>query len=185
MDALAVVQKEDARKYAIEFVRRGHHSGMDREEIIRHVAGLVPAGKGFSVDLKSPDITILVEILGRTTGISVIPAFVSQSKFNIRSICESVTGVKQESGTPESAPGQGKKGQKRKAEEAVTSSAAGKDGETAKAATDQSNAVSSSAAEEERKDEAGAHRSVVVSQPAGRGKGKKARTTGPSTAVAP
>jgi adenylyl- and sulfurtransferase ThiI len=52
------------KKYCVELIRRGNHSQMDRMKIIDTLAGLVPAEAGFTVDLKNPDIVILVEILG-------------------------------------------------------------------------------------------------------------------------
>lgn len=60
------------RTFSVEWIRRGCNTKMDRMKVIDHLAKLVPKkeeGKdGFTVDLKNPEIVILVETLGvRTT----------------------------------------------------------------------------------------------------------------------
>jgi hypothetical protein len=104
--ALAQTQPEDKRKYCIELVRRGHHSQMERDRIIKEVAALVP--EQFTVDLKHADIVLLVEVIGRTTGIAVLTRYAELHKLNIRTLFEHVTGVKQEAEEKQSAPGEGK-----------------------------------------------------------------------------
>lgn len=124
---LATTQPKDQRKYCIELIRRGHHNQMDRNKIIQTIAGLVPTASGFSVDIKGADIVLLVEILGRTTGISVLPRYnADMHKYNIRTIFEVVTGIKQEAETKEAPPGEGKR-KRKQAEEAEGKTAAGTD----------------------------------------------------------
>ena len=73
---------------------------MDRMKVIDHIAALVPksvdGSDGFTVDLKHPDIVILVEVLGRTTGLSVFSHYLAFSKYNIRTLFELVFGFKQD-----------------------------------------------------------------------------------------
>lgn len=118
-DRIALTQPADQRKYCVDLVRRGQHDQMDRMAIIHEIAKLVPVaadtpGGPFSVDLKHADVIVLVEILGRTTGISVLTRYNELCKMSIRNIFEQVTGTKQEEETKQSAPGEGKNAQKRK-----------------------------------------------------------------------
>ena len=136
---LAVSQPADQRKYCIELVRRGHHNQMDRNKIIQTIAALVPTDGGFSVDIKGADIVLLVEILGRTTGISVLPRYnAGMHKFNIRTIFEVVTGIKQEAETKEAPPGEGKRKRKQENEGADTDADAAAATSDAKAEDDSS-----------------------------------------------
>jgi len=78
-------------KYCIELVRRGQHEKMDRDAIIKHIASLVPRGQqevGFKVDLKNPDMVILVEIVHRLSGIAVYTRYRELCKLNVRQIQE-------------------------------------------------------------------------------------------------
>jgi len=104
--ALTQSMPEDKRKYCVELVRRGQHSQMDRDRIIKEVAAMVPPE--FSVDLKHADIVLLVEIIGRTTGIAVLTRYTELHKLNIRTLFEQVTGIKQEAEDKPGAPGEGK-----------------------------------------------------------------------------
>lgn len=146
---LAVSQPADQRKYCIELVRRGHHNQMDRNKIIQTIAALVPTDSGFSVDIKGADIVLLVEILGRTTGISVLPRYnAGMHKFNIRTIFEVVTGIKQEAETKEAPPGEGKRKRKQETEGVDT------DADAAAAATSDAKAEDDSSSKKQRTDKA-------------------------------
>ena len=118
-ERIAATQPADQRKYCVDLVRRGHHNQMDRMAIIHEVAKLVPVaadtpGGPFSVDLKHAHIVVLVEILGRTTGISVLTRYNELCKMSIRGIFEQVTGTKQEDEAKQAPPGEGKNAIKRK-----------------------------------------------------------------------
>lgn len=58
------------RKFSVEWIRRGNHTGMDRTKVIDHLAQLVPKSvqgsnaDGFTVDLKQPDVVIMCQVVG-------------------------------------------------------------------------------------------------------------------------
>jgi hypothetical protein len=59
------------RKFSVEWIRRGNHAQMDRMKVIDHIAQAVPKpieggekDSRFTVDLKNPDIVILIEVMG-------------------------------------------------------------------------------------------------------------------------
>jgi len=60
-------------------------SPLDKDEIIKLIASKVPEG-AFSVDLKSPDFTILVEIFKNTVGIGVAQEYKELKKYNLQEI---------------------------------------------------------------------------------------------------
>ena len=74
--------------YAVELIRRGHNSQLERDTVVHMIAALVPRGRGHTVDLKKPRVTILVQIATRLAGIAVIDEYAAMHKFNIRAIGE-------------------------------------------------------------------------------------------------
>ena len=62
---------------------------MDRDAIINMVAEMVPAG--FTVDLKHPDVVVVVQVVGRLTGVSVVQKWEELCKYNIRVIQQAFT----------------------------------------------------------------------------------------------
>ena len=66
---------------------------INRDELIRSVASLVPRHLGFTVDLKRPQITVQVQVFGRLTGVAVIPDFGSLRDYNLRALLDIPTAT--------------------------------------------------------------------------------------------
>ncbi|PRP83648.1 hypothetical protein PROFUN_03803 [Planoprotostelium fungivorum] len=71
---------------------------MKRTEIINQVAELV--GTRLAVNLKSPDFSIIIEIVKDAAAMSIVTEFFQYHKFNVHSMAKN-TGGKQEEGTKE------------------------------------------------------------------------------------
>ncbi|KAJ7523211.1 hypothetical protein O6H91_18G041500 [Diphasiastrum complanatum] len=74
---------DDGLKFAVVYEARANTS-LDRMEIINAVAQLVP--KHHSVDLKNPDITIIVQIVKTTCAIGIAHEFKEMAKYNLKQI---------------------------------------------------------------------------------------------------
>jgi len=85
-------QVSPSASYAVVLQRRvGDNARMDRDTVIKAIASLVPSSH--TVDLVNPDVVILIEVIGRTTGISVINDWIGLQKYSIRAI-QSLTAPK-------------------------------------------------------------------------------------------
>jgi len=74
--------------YSVDFNRRGINDKINRDELVRNIAHMVPRERGFCVDLKKPDILVSVECLMRFTGISLLPQYHELKKYNIRALTD-------------------------------------------------------------------------------------------------
>lgn len=81
--------KGDLKTYAVFFKHRGKNKKMDRMECINTAVEFMP--KDMKVDLDNPDVTVVVQIIGRITGVSVIRDFKKLSEFNVRMLLERAT----------------------------------------------------------------------------------------------
>lgn len=77
--------KQQPLKFAIQVSRR-HFNAIDRDEIIRTVAESVGKDHGHSVDLKTPDVLIIVECFKTNIGMSVVRDYEKLYKYNLQTI---------------------------------------------------------------------------------------------------
>jgi len=74
-------------KFAVSWkCRSGKSNKLDKMEGIKHIAQCMP--EGYVVDLNNPDITVLVNVIGRFTGIGLIRDYKRLSEFNVRTLIE-------------------------------------------------------------------------------------------------
>jgi len=73
------------RTYAIEYKCR-NNSQMSRSEVVRAIAEMIPVPH--RVDLKNPQLTVLVEIFNRGCGIAVVERYLEFRKFNIHAVAD-------------------------------------------------------------------------------------------------
>ena len=74
------------RQFCIVFNKR-NNSSIKREEVIAKIAGMVH--DIHSVDLKAPDVSIIIEILKSICTMSIVREFHTYKKFNLESIFDS------------------------------------------------------------------------------------------------
>ncbi|GAB5356241.1 hypothetical protein AAMO2058_000274000 [Amorphochlora amoebiformis] len=95
IDQFFAPEKETAKKaetknstFAVMYKTRGSkNQKMDRMDVINAVVDCMP--EGFSVNLDNPDVSVLVQVIGRLTGVAVVAGFNSLSGFNIRTLLAS------------------------------------------------------------------------------------------------
>ncbi|KAM9900220.1 hypothetical protein OXX79_005267 [Metschnikowia pulcherrima] len=78
-------------KFAIQVTRRNFNS-LEKDDIIKHVAGAVGKENNHTVDLKNFDKLIMVECFKNNIGMSVVTDFKKYEKFNLQQIFEKDMG---------------------------------------------------------------------------------------------
>jgi len=76
-------------RYKIELKIR-NHSKIKKDDMIAQLAACVPTDKGHTVDLKNPELVILVEIFMSACGMAVVPHYERYKRFNVAQMVESV-----------------------------------------------------------------------------------------------
>ena len=71
--------------YKIELIRRGNNDQMKRDAVIQNITKLI-TNKIHQVDLKTPETVILIQIIGRLSGISIVDKWTQYKQYNLR-IC--------------------------------------------------------------------------------------------------
>ncbi|KDQ14955.1 hypothetical protein BOTBODRAFT_32320 [Botryobasidium botryosum FD-172 SS1] len=87
-------------RYKIELKIR-NHSKIKKDDLVAQLAACVPKDRGHTVDLKNPELVILVEIFMVTCGMAVVPRYERYKRFNVAQIVESVHKERFEEGADE------------------------------------------------------------------------------------
>jgi len=86
---------EGVLRYKVE-IRIRNHNTLDRDELIKLIAKSVP--EPHKVDLKVPEVFILVEVFKTICGISVVHDYFRYKKFNVTEFCQSLHAAESGSG---------------------------------------------------------------------------------------
>ncbi|XP_055628784.1 THUMP domain-containing protein 1 homolog [Toxorhynchites rutilus septentrionalis] len=78
---------KEPKTFAIIFNRR-FNNGLDREDVIKELAGLISAkNAGNKANLKNPELAVIVEVIKGLCLISVVPEYFQLKKYNLVEIC--------------------------------------------------------------------------------------------------
>lgn len=81
----------EPKTYAIMFNRR-YNNEVKREEVIKEFAEIIQAKNGKNkVDLKSPDLSVIVEVIKGFCCLSVVPDYLALKKYNLVELCANST----------------------------------------------------------------------------------------------
>jgi len=84
-DELQHQNDEKEKTFAVVIKNRGaKNKHMNRMDIINYIVPKMP--EGYTVNLDNPLVTVMVQIIGRVTGVCVIRDFKMLSEFNVRSL---------------------------------------------------------------------------------------------------
>ncbi|VEN56818.1 unnamed protein product [Callosobruchus maculatus] len=79
--------KDQTRSFSVIYNHRNNDS-LDREEIIKTIAEAVLKTGNNKVDLKTPDVSIVIEVIRGFALIGVVPGFFKYKKYNLIAIAE-------------------------------------------------------------------------------------------------
>jgi tRNA(Ser,Leu) C12 N-acetylase TAN1 len=74
------------RTYAIFFERKGENRRVPRDQVMRALFRLVP--RTFRVDLKAPQVAVLVTVVMRVAGVAVVDGFDQLAGLNLRALAD-------------------------------------------------------------------------------------------------